>query len=96
MPDREASRDSLSEARSASTTNTNRTSQSGRSGSPRKKEAALRRTLDWPIVRLDLAELKSIPPQLETLALDLQAIADGRQPLIPSVFRVSQGFVPLT
>lgn len=62
--------------------------QSGRS-SPRKKEAALRRARDWPIARVQLAKLRTIPPVLERLAVGLQTIADGAQPLIPDLFRPS-------
>ncbi|KAK4153319.1 hypothetical protein C8A00DRAFT_43745 [Chaetomidium leptoderma] len=80
------SRNSLSEVQSTSTANTNGTSRSGRS-SPRKKEVALRRTLDWPVARVNVTELKSIPAMLESLALDLKRIADGRQSLIPDIFR---------
>ncbi|KXX82093.1 hypothetical protein MMYC01_201545 [Madurella mycetomatis] len=80
------SRDSLSEA--SSSTNTNGTSRSGR-GSPRKREAALRSAPDWPVVRTSLADLKSFPAMLETLGLDLNKIADGRQPLIPDIFQSS-------
>lgn len=77
----------LSDVQSTSTANTSGTSRSGRS-SPRKKEAALRRTLDWPIARIDITKLKSVPSMLESLALDLKKIADGRQSLIPDIFRV--------
>ncbi|KAK4132641.1 hypothetical protein BT67DRAFT_443540 [Trichocladium antarcticum] len=78
----------LSEVQSTSTADTNGTSRSGRS-SPRKKEVALRRTLDWPIARVNITELKSVPAMLESLALDLKKIADGRQSLIPDIFRES-------
>ena len=77
----------LSEVQSTSTADTNGTSRSGRS-SPRKKEVALRRTLDWPIARVNITELKSVPTMLESLALDLKKISDGRQSLIPDIFRV--------
>ncbi len=77
----------LSEVQSTSTADTNGTSRSGRS-SPRKKEVALRRTLDWPIARVNITELKSVPAMLKSLALDLKKIADGRQSLIPDIFRV--------
>ena len=86
-PDRDQSRDSLSDVQSTSTTDTNSTSRSGRNN-PRKKEVALRRTLDWPVARLNITELKSIPSMLESLALDLKKIADGRLSLIPDMFRV--------
>ena len=86
-PDRGQSRDSLSQVQSTSTAESNGTSRSGRS-SPRKKEVALRRTLDWPVARVNITELKSMPAMLESLALDLKKIADGRQSLIPNMFRV--------
>lgn len=82
------SRDSLSEIQSSSADAASTTSQSGRS-SPRKKEVALRRTLDWPVVRARLTELQSVPSELQGLALDLKQIADSRRPLIPSLFQVS-------
>jgi len=80
--------DSLSEIQSSSADTTSTASQSGRS-SPRKKEVALRQTLDWPVVRARLTELQSPPPELQGLALDLKRIADGRQPLIPSLLQAS-------
>ncbi|KAL2191115.1 hypothetical protein L209DRAFT_760877 [Thermothelomyces heterothallicus CBS 203.75] len=78
----------LSDVQSTRTADTNGTSRSGRS-SPRKKEVALRRTLHWPIARVNITELKSVPAMLESLALDLKKIADGRQSLIPDIFRES-------
>ncbi|KAK3356310.1 hypothetical protein B0T25DRAFT_536497 [Lasiosphaeria hispida] len=83
-------RDSVSEVQSTSTADTSGTPRSGRS-SPRKKEIALRRTLDWPVARVNITELKSIPPMLESLAIDLKRIGDGRQSLIPDIFRESMG-----
>ena len=60
-----------------------------RRGSRRKREAALRRTLDWPLARLNITKLKSIPAMLETVALDLKKIADGRQSLTESLCPLS-------
>lgn len=50
----------LNETRSTSTADTNGTSRS-RKSSPRRVEAALRRTLHWPIARVPITELKSAP-----------------------------------
>ncbi|KAL2158729.1 hypothetical protein VTH06DRAFT_4211 [Thermothelomyces fergusii] len=87
LPYRGYNRDRLSEA-STSTDKTSGTSRSGRSN-PRKREAALRSALSWPVVRANLASLKSFPAMLETLALDLNKIANGKQPLIPDIFQSS-------
>ncbi|KAK4146931.1 uncharacterized protein C8A04DRAFT_9428 [Dichotomopilus funicola] len=75
----------MREAISSNTADTNGTSRSGRS-SPRKKEVALRHALDWPIARVNIAQLKSAPAVLESLAFDLKKITDGRQCLIPDMF----------
>jgi hypothetical protein len=87
------SRNALSDTRSelSSTTDTNDTSsttasqRSGRS-SPRKKEAALRQTFDWPVERRHIndasrQDLVNIP------LLELNRIAHHGRPLIPDVFR---------
>jgi hypothetical protein len=68
-----------------STADSTGTSRSGTS-SLRKKDVALRRTLDWPVARVNIIELKAIPAMLESLAFDLKKIAGGRQPLIASEF----------
>ncbi|KAK3302587.1 uncharacterized protein B0T15DRAFT_577658 [Chaetomium strumarium] len=72
-PDRNQSWDNLSEVQSISTADTSGASRSGRS-SPRKKEVALRRTHEWPVARVNITQLKSIPALLESLALDLKKI----------------------
>ena len=98
------SRDALSETRtessgaadgfeaststSTSAASQSQSQQSSRS-SPRKKEAALRRTPKWPVTRTQLAQVlpADFPPNLQPLALDLKRIADGTEPLVPDLFR---------
>ncbi|KAI3316919.1 hypothetical protein HD806DRAFT_516360 [Xylariaceae sp. AK1471] len=70
------------------TTSTASTATSGRS-SPRKKELALRRTVNYPVQRLDITTFDGLPPPLLQLVTELYRIGQGETGIIPDIFAAS-------
>ncbi|KAK0633926.1 hypothetical protein B0T14DRAFT_508051 [Immersiella caudata] len=71
----------------SSGTDANASTSLSRRSSICEKEAALHRAPNWPMVRAHITEMKTMPPALQELVVDLKNIIDGRKPLIPNLFQ---------